>query len=94
VWFDRAFLELAPTLEFGLETQAPIAGETQLFWHEQSRSLGALDVGALALPVPLMEQSGALDQGALHVITRYEYGPRVVHRFEAAGELLVLTQAN
>jgi len=94
VRFDRTFVDLGTTLSFGLEMQAPILGETNLFWHEHSRSLGALPVGALELPVSLMEQTGALDQGSLNVVTRYEYGPRVVHRFEATPELLILSQTN
>lgn len=94
VRFDRVFVDLATTLTFGLETQAPILGETNLFWHQHSRSLGALPAGTLELPVSLMEETGALDQGSLNVVTRYEYGPRVVHRFEATSELLILSQKN
>jgi hypothetical protein len=94
VLLDRFAVNEATSIVIGLSAQAPVAGETSLFWGGASRSLGAHSAGQLGLPVPALEASGALDVHALSAVTRYEYGERVVHRFETTSAMLVLDQSH
>jgi hypothetical protein len=94
ILLDRFAVDQATTLVIGLSTQAPVLGETNLYWGTATRSLGALSAGQIGLPIPSLQASGALDVHVLSAVTRYEYGERVVHRFETTPGLLVLSQAH
>lgn len=93
-YFDRLAYRDATTISIGLSVQTPVVGETSLYWGDRSRSLGSLSAGQVGLPLAMMEANGALDANALSAVTRYEYGTRLVHRFETTPDMLILSQAH